>query len=126
MRRIALPSNRTHTIAQARLHPRAVRAPAFGQNAAPPVPAKPRMVINCGGGGWKDGQVQEPCILVNPKDAGKLIMFYAGMKLGGREGAIAKAWADVADPFTWHEDAKPPLLNAQQGVCVRRDRMYSP
>ena len=59
-------------------------------HAAPPVPAKPRMVINCGGGGWKDGQVQEPCILVNPKDASKLIMFYAGMKLGGREGAIAK------------------------------------
>ena len=33
---------------------------------------KPRMIIPCGGGGWKDGQVQEPCILVNPKDAGKL------------------------------------------------------
>jgi len=94
--------------------------------AAVPLP-RPRMIIKYGGGGWKDGQVQEPCILVNPKDAGKLIMFYAGMKLGGREGAIAKAWADVADPFTWHEDAKPPLLNAQQGAafgetgCIRLD-----
>jgi hypothetical protein len=101
--------------------------PALAESAAPPVAAKPRMIINCGGGGWKDGQVQEPCILVNPKDASKLIMFYAGMKLGGREGAIAKAWADVADPFTWHEDAQRPLLNGRPGVvldgtgCIRLD-----
>ena len=84
------------------------------------------MVINCGGG-WKDGQVQEPCILVNPKDASKLIMFYAGMKLGGREGAIGKAWANVADPFTWHEDVRHPLLQAEPGIafhetgCIRLD-----
>jgi hypothetical protein len=75
------------------------------------------MVINCGGGGWKDGQVQEPCILVNPKDPSKLIMFYAGMKLGGREGAIAKAWANVADPFTWHEETKRPLLKGEPGIA---------
>ncbi len=77
-----------------------------------------KMVINCGGGGWKDGQVQEPCILVNPKDASKLIMFYAGMKLGGREGAVAKAWANVADPFAWHEDTQNPLLNGKRGGAV--------
>jgi hypothetical protein len=101
--------------------------PALAQDAAHAPSAKPRMVINCGGGGWKDGQVQEPCILVNPKDASKLIMFYAGMKLGGREGAIAKAWANVSDPFTWHEDAQTPLLNSQSGAtfgetgCIRLD-----
>jgi hypothetical protein len=76
---------------------------------------KPRMIIPCGGGGWKDGQVQEPCILVNPKDAGKLVMFYAGMKLGGSAGCIAKAWADVSDPFTWHEDANDPFLQGKPG-----------
>jgi hypothetical protein len=77
--------------------------PVMAKNAAPLVPATPRMIINCGGGGWKDGQVQEPCILVNPKDSSKLIMFYARMKLGGKEGYLAKAWANVTEPFTWHE-----------------------
>lgn len=77
--------------------------------AAVDAPA-PQPIIRFGGGGWKDGQVNEPCILVNPKDPTKLIMFFSAMKLGGRAGAIGKAWADVADPFTWHEDAANPLF----------------
>jgi hypothetical protein len=83
---------------------------AMAQNAASPVPPEPKKIINYGGGGWKDGQVQEPCILVNPKDAGKLIMFYAGMKHGGGDGSLGKAWADVSDPFTWHEDPGNPIF----------------
>ena len=69
-----------------------------------------KMIISCGGSGRKDGQVQEPCILANPKDAGTLVMFFAGMKLGGTSGAIGKAWANVAEPFVWHEDANNPIL----------------
>jgi hypothetical protein len=100
--------------------------PALAQNTATPVPASPKMIINCGGGGWKDGQVQEPCILVNPKDPSKLIMFYAGMKLGGENGCIGKAWADVSDPFTWHEDANNPFLrsyptDSSEGGTLRLD-----
>ena len=91
--------------------------PALAQNAAIAIPSTPKMIINCGGGGWKDGQVQEPCILVNPKDSSKLILFYAGMKLGGRQGAVAKAWANVSDPFTWHEDAEHPLLQGEPGIA---------
>jgi hypothetical protein len=49
--------------------------------SAPP----PQRIINYGGG-WKDGQVNEPCILVNPKDPTKLIMFFSGMQLGGSQG----------------------------------------
>ena len=78
-------------------------------------PTKAIKIISCGGG-WKDGQVQEPCILVNPKDSGKLIMFYAGMSLGGGAGRIGKAWANVADPFTWHEDAANPFLKAEPKI----------
>ena len=101
----------------------------MAKNAASSVAAKPRIVINCGGGGWKDGQVQEPCILVNPKDASKLVMFYAGMKLGGREGCLAKAWANVSDPFTWHEDANNPLLRSDptkpfEGGSLRLDSVF--
>lgn len=81
-----------------------------GRNAAPASLPAPRKIIDCGGGGWKEGQVQEPCIFVNPKDHRKLIMFYAGMGLGGGAGCIGKAWADVSDPYTWHEDPKNPLM----------------
>src|SRR5437868_1888942 len=72
--------------------------------------ASPTKIIDYGGGGWKDGQVNEPCILVNPKDPKRLIMFYSGMKLGGSAGAVGKAWAELAEPFVWHEDDKNPLL----------------
>ena len=91
--------------------------PAQAQNAVPSAPPKPKRIITCGGGGWKDGQVQEPCILVNPKDASKLIMFYAGMTLGGGNGCIGKAWADVSDPFTWHEDANNPLFRGDPKIA---------
>lgn len=74
------------------------------------VAQSPTKIINYGGGGWKDGQVNEPCILVNPKDPTKLIMFYSGMKLGGSAGAIGKAWANVSEPLIWHEDTGNPIL----------------
>jgi hypothetical protein len=92
--------------------------PALAKDG-PTSPPRPRIIIRCGGGGWKDGQVQEPCILANPKNPRRLIMFYAGMTLGGREGALAKAWADVADPFTWHEDPHNPILLGKSGDLLR-------
>ncbi len=100
--------------------------PAPAQNTASPPPGAPKKIINYGGGGWKDGQVQEPCILVNPKDTTRLIMFYAGMSHGGNHGCLAKAWADVTDPTVWHEDANNPLLRndpdkAFEGGCLRLD-----
>ncbi|HMV47423.1 MAG TPA: hypothetical protein PLD20_01100 [Blastocatellia bacterium] len=75
----------------------------------------PQKIINYGGG-WKDGQVNEPCILVNPKDSSKLIMFYSGMQLGGSRGAIGKAWANINEPFIWHEDAANPLMTADANI----------
>ncbi len=117
MKRNALHSNLMRTIAHLTCILGMLTLPALAQNAAPPAPAKPRMIIHRGGGGWKDNQVQEPCILVNPKDSSKLIMFYAGMTLGGGAGSIGKAWADVADPFTWHEDANNPFLTGKPGLA---------
>jgi hypothetical protein len=90
--------------------------PAMVYSAAPSAPYRPNRIINYGGG-WKDGQVQEPCILVNPKDAGKLIMFYAGMKHGGSDGSIGKAWADTSDPFTWHEAPSNPFLKGNPKIA---------
>ncbi|MFN0120924.1 MAG: hypothetical protein ACKV2V_10510 [Blastocatellia bacterium] len=62
------------------------------------------------GGGWKNGQVNEPVILVNPRNPARLIMFYSAMQLGGSAGAIGKAWADVRQPLVWHEDSDNPIL----------------
>jgi hypothetical protein len=80
-------------------------------------PPVPRMIITNGGGGWKEGQVDEPCILVNPKDHTKLIMFYGGMEPGGYVSSIGKAWANVNEPLTWHEDASNPLLRGDPGIA---------
>ena len=47
---------------------------------------------------------------VAPQDPSRLVMFFSGMKLGGNGGSIGKAWATAADPFTWHEDERNPVL----------------
>jgi hypothetical protein len=79
--------------------------------AMPPVRYKgnPIMVHS----GWSSGQIMEPCILTNPKDTSKLIMFYGGGHLivedGGR-WAIGKAWADKSNPHVWHEFQDNPII----------------
>ncbi len=88
----------------------------FTTQAQPLAPPSPKKIINFGGGGWKDGQVNEPCIFVNPKDKTKLIMFYSGMKLGGSAGAIGKAWANILEPFVWHEDANNPIFTCEPSI----------
>ena len=94
----------------------ALISPMPGQVPAVTAGPTPKQVIRYGGGGWKDGQVNEPCILVNPKDNTKLIMFFSGMQLGGSAGAIGKAWADVSAPFVWHEDGDNPLLRGDPSI----------
>src|SRR5450759_3696408 len=81
------------------------------ESAMPPVryPGNPIMKH----GGWAGGQIQEPCIMVNPKDTSKLIMFYAGMNLisvDGGHGAISKAWAYKSNPYVWYEYPGNPIL----------------
>lgn len=88
----------------------------FTIQAQPLASPSPKKIINFGGGGWKDGQVNEPCIFVNPKDKTKLIMFYSGMKLGGSAGAIGKAWANISEPFIWHEDANNPIFTCDPNI----------
>jgi len=88
---------------------------AIAQDGASTPRYEPKMIINYGGGGWKNAQVQEPCVLVNPKDASKLVMFFSGTALDNGHGqtatGIAKAWANISDPLTWHEDVGNPFFN---------------
>ena len=89
-----------------------------GLGAADTPPIRVEKIINWGGDGWKDGQVQEPCILVNPRDPTKLVMIFAGAILAdkGGVGAIAKAWANVSEPLTWHEDENNPILKPDPAI----------
>lgn len=62
-------------------------------------------------------QIEEPCILPNPKVPERLIMLYGAVPAANRNtAAVGKAWADKSDPFTWHQDdANPIFLPAEQG-----------
>ena len=53
---------------------------------------------------WMSQQVEEPCILPNPKMPGRLIMFYSAVSSSNRVvAAVGKAWADTRDPIHWHQ-----------------------
>ena len=66
---------------------------------------------------WMSQQIEEPCILPNPKVPGRLIMFYGAVPAANRNiAAIGKAWADSSDPFTWRQDEANPIFQpAAQG-----------
>lgn len=60
---------------------------------------------------WMSQQIQEPCILPNPKAPDRLIMFYSGVSAKNRAvAAIGKAWAEESDPFRWHQDEANPVF----------------
>ena len=74
---------------------------------------------------WMSQQIEEPCILPNPKVAGRLIMFYSAVSAGDRVvAAIGKAWADVSNPFQWHQDEANPIFGpGKQGWDSRTIRL---
>jgi hypothetical protein len=61
-------------------------------------------------GNWKGNQVEEPCILEDPYDSTRLIMFYSGAPLGGGVASIGRATALKSDPFTWTDYGSNPIL----------------
>lgn len=60
---------------------------------------------------WMSQQIEEPCILPNPKMPGRLIMFYSAVSAADRVvAAVGKAWADTSDPFHWRQDEANPMF----------------
>jgi hypothetical protein len=60
---------------------------------------------------WMSQQIEEPCVLPNPKSPGRLVMFYSAVSSSNRAvAAIGKAWADKRDPFRWHQDEANPIF----------------
>ncbi len=81
---------------------------------------------------WMSQQVEEPCILPNPKAPGRLIMFYSAVSSSNRVvGAIGKAWAETRDPYRWRQgEANPVFRTAARGwdsATIRLDAvLYIP
>lgn len=74
-------------------------------------PARGRIIIDRTNSDWQSQQVQEPCILPNPRQPGRLLMLYSGVPKANRATcAFGKAWASVEDPWTWHQDAGNPCF----------------
>jgi hypothetical protein len=75
-------------------------------------PIRGEVIIKRADAAWESQQVQEPCILPNPKDPARLVMFYSGVPVTNRNVCfIGKAWALQSDPFTWHQDASNPVFS---------------
>jgi len=75
-------------------------------------PVRGKVIINRTSAPWEAQQVQEPCILPNPKDPTRLMMFYSGVPATNRNLCfIGKAWALKSDPFTWHQDEHNPVFS---------------
>ncbi len=85
--------------------------------AAPGMAARSQRIICRTDSAWESQQIQEPCILPNPKDPVRLVMFYSGVPTTNRSLCfVGKAWALKTDPFTWHQDPQNPVFSpAKQG-----------
>jgi len=82
------------------------------ETAAVAKPVRARVIINRASAPWQSQQVQEPCILPNPKDPARLVMFYSGVPATNRSTCfIGKAWALKSDPYTWHPDEHNPVFS---------------
>jgi hypothetical protein len=76
-----------------------------------PKPVRGEVIISRHDAAWQSQQLQEPCILPNPKDPARLVMFYSGVPATNRNLCfIGKAWALKSEPFRWHQDPQNPVF----------------
>jgi len=81
------------------------------ESAATTAAVRGEVILNRQAADWESQQVEEPCILPNPKDPTRLVMFYSGVPASNKGLCyIGKAWALTSDPFTWHQDADNPVF----------------
>ncbi len=67
-----------------------------GEPGTQPPPVRGEIVLARASHEWMSQQIEEPCILPNPKVPGRLIMFYSAVASSNRVvAAIGKAWADT-------------------------------
>ncbi len=96
-----------------------------GAEEPKPTAVRGEMVLSRASHEWMSQQIEEPCILPNPKVPGRLIMFYGAVPASDRGyAAIGKAWADVSSPFEWQQDEANPIFRpAEKGWDSRSMRL---
>ncbi len=78
---------------------------------AAPAAVHGAMILSRADHPWMSQQIEEPCVLPNPKMPGRLVMFYSAVAASNRVvAAVGKAWADARDPFRWHQDPANPIF----------------
>lgn len=81
------------------------------QSGAKPNAIRGEIVLARASHEWMSQQIEEPCILPNPKRPARLIMFYGAVPSSNRAvAAIGKAGAETRDPFRWHQDDANPFF----------------
>lgn len=75
-----------------------------------PAAIRGEIVLSRSSHAWMSQQIEEPCILPNPKVPGRLVMLYSAISSSSKVVAIGKAWADTRDPFRWHQDEANPIF----------------
>lgn len=105
---------------------------ATGQAAPAAGAVRAEMVLARADHPWMSQQIQEPCLLPNPKKPGQWIIFYSAVPATNRVVcAVGKAWMDSRTPFQWHQDSANPIFQpAGQGwdaTTIRLDAvLYIP
>lgn len=78
---------------------------------AQPAAVRGEIVLARASHAWMSQQIEEPCILPNPKVPGRLIMFYGAVPASDRNmAAVGKAWAEAGQPFVWRQDDANPVF----------------
>jgi putative isomerase len=93
---------------------------------------RPIAALATGQGNFFDSQSFDPCILVDPNDSTKLLMFFSGMAAPVSSGVITigRATSTVADPTTWTvSNSGNPVLNvggsgAWDHAYIRQDSCF--
>lgn len=88
-----------------------ILSPVRSDEGVSPRGIRGKLIVSRADAEWQSQQIEEPCILPNPKQPGKLIMFYGAVPASNRAyAAVGKAWADASDPLTWHQDPANPIF----------------
>lgn len=86
--------------------------PAPSAEDRPPVTVTGKIILPRVSHPWMSQQIQEPCILPNPKVPGRLIQLYSAVPATNRVlCAIGKAWTTTNAPFDWHQDEANPVFS---------------
>lgn len=61
---------------------------------------------------WMSQNVQDPHVLIDPKNANQLLLYFGGVSNSSSMGGVGRATAPITDPYTWTQYGGNPILAA--------------